>query len=55
MQFILQHIGAHMPPVQSVPPLPLQTLVLPSIQSSSLAHSFGPTVSPLWPVVTPWL
>jgi hypothetical protein len=50
MTHILQHTGVPFPLVQSAPPLALQAIVVPAIQSGPQLHSFGPTISPLRPV-----
>jgi hypothetical protein len=44
MTLMLQHSGISIPPVQSVPPPPLQAPVVPAIQPG---HPVGPSSSPL--------
>jgi hypothetical protein len=50
MTHILQNTGVLIPPVQSAPPLALQAVVVPSIQSGPQLHSFGSSISLLRPV-----
>jgi hypothetical protein len=47
MTHILQHNSVPIPPVQSAPPPALQAAFMPTIQSGSQLHSFGPSISPL--------
>jgi hypothetical protein len=47
MTLMLQHSGISIPPVQSVPPPPLQAPVVPALQPGP---PVGPSSSPLWPV-----
>jgi hypothetical protein len=46
MALMLQHSGVAIPPVQSAPPPPLQTPVVPAIQSGPSLSSVGPSSSP---------
>jgi hypothetical protein len=50
MTLMLQHSGISIPPVQSVPPPPLQALVVPTIQPGPPLSTVGPSSSPLRPV-----
>jgi hypothetical protein len=47
MTHILQHNSVPIPLVQSAPPPALQAAFMPTIQSGSQLHSFGPSISPL--------
>jgi hypothetical protein len=48
MTLMLQHTGVSIPPVQSVPPPPLQAPVVPTIQPGPPLPTVGPSSSPLW-------
>jgi hypothetical protein len=50
MTLMLQHSGISIPPVQSVPPPPLQAPVVPAIQPGPPLSIVGPSSSPLRPV-----
>jgi hypothetical protein len=50
LALMLQHSGVSVPPVQSVPPPPLQAPVVPALQSGPPLTSVGPSSSPLRPV-----
>jgi hypothetical protein len=50
MTLMLQHTGVPIPPVQSAPPPPLQTLVVPAIQPGPPLPIVGPSSSLLRPV-----
>jgi hypothetical protein len=42
---ILQHTGVQLPPLLFAPPLALQAVVVPALQSGPSLHSFGPSIS----------